>query len=93
MPICSDRPLFIPLRREWFEAFARGKKREEWRRYGAGWNERSCPPGRRVVLSLGYSGDRLHGTIRRFSKRAASGPAVDIYGAGTLCAVIAIDLD
>jgi hypothetical protein len=48
------RPLFIPLTREWFAAFADGRKTVEYRPYGPGWNERTCTPGRTVTLSLGY---------------------------------------
>lgn len=48
------KPLFIPLYREHFEAFAGGRKRHEFRRYGARWNERTCWIGRRVTLSCGY---------------------------------------
>lgn len=49
------RPLFIPLKTEYFQAFADGSKREELRRYGPRWNERTCCVGRDVVLSKGYS--------------------------------------
>lgn len=62
-------PLFIPLRRQWFEAFAAGHKTFEYRPYGPGWNERTCPIGRRVTLSLGYGKQRrLSGEIVSFEK-------------------------
>lgn len=85
-----DRPLFIPLRREWFEAFARGSKTREWRRYGGVWTERHCWPGRPVTLSLGYSGARLRGHIVDFSKRRAAGSAAAVYGRRAICAVLTI---
>ena len=66
------KPLFIPLRREYFDAFKRREKRVEVRCYGPRWNERLCPVGRRVILSCGYSGARLEGTIRSF-KRSHTG--------------------
>lgn len=63
----QERPLFIPLRRAYFEAFARGEKREEFRRLGARWNSSTCRPGRRVVLSLGYGrASRLPGVVSSF---------------------------
>ncbi|MGH8293776.1 MAG: hypothetical protein ACRESA_09945 [Gammaproteobacteria bacterium] len=48
------KPLFIPLRREYYEAFAAGVKRHEYRCYGARWNERTCRIGRPAVISCGY---------------------------------------
>lgn len=34
------KPLFIPIKREFFEAFERGDKTHEYRLYGPRWNER-----------------------------------------------------
>jgi hypothetical protein len=67
----APRPLIVPLKRQWFEAFARGEKTEEWRRHGARWNARHCWPGRPVILTLGYASAicpehadrRLHATL------------------------------
>lgn len=60
-------PLFIPLKREYFEAFERGEKIEEFRPYGHRWNEHTCPVGRQVVLSLGYGKQRrLFGRVVGF---------------------------
>jgi hypothetical protein len=50
----GSKPLFIPLKREYFEAFAANKKTVEIRKYGPRWNERTCFQGRPVLLSLGY---------------------------------------
>jgi hypothetical protein len=88
----TDRPLFVPLKREWFEAFARGDKTDEWRRHGPRWNQGTCWAGREVILSLGYS------TPHRLSARIASvalrypsdGPGVELFGAGTQCIVLSL---
>lgn len=59
--------LFIPLKRQFFEAFERGEKRFEYRTYGPRWNERTCVIGRRVTLSLGYGKQRrLAGEVVSF---------------------------
>lgn len=64
-----QKPLFIPLRREYFAQFESGDKQEEYRPFGPRWNERTCTIGRAVVLSLGYGkARRLHGRIVGFSK-------------------------
>lgn len=88
-----EKPLFVPLKKQWFDLFASGEKTAEWRRYGPGWNERTCRPGRRVVLALGYTRTRLAGVVTSFQVRPARGPAAELYGEGTMCAVIAIALD
>ena len=63
----SERPLFIPLKREFFEAFERGEKWEEFRGFGLRWNYCTCRVGRRVTLSLGYGkARRLTGQIVAF---------------------------
>jgi len=63
------KPLFVPLYTRWFEAFANGSKTIEYRNYGPRWNERTCVPGRAVVLSKGYGKyARLNATIVRFGR-------------------------
>lgn len=63
------KPLFIPLCREPFGQFASGEKTIEFRQYGPRWNEKTCIPGRPVVLSLGYGKqNRLAGTVKSFTK-------------------------
>lgn len=63
----AEKPLFIPLRREHFEAFRSGAKREEYRKPGGRWNARTCRPGRAAVLSLGYGKkDRLAARVAHF---------------------------
>lgn len=71
-------PLFVPLKTEFYEAFARGEKREELRRYGPRWNERTCVVGRAVTLSKGYgTANRLHGRIVYFKRQHGS-----LFGSG-----------
>lgn len=72
MPV-SNRPLFVPLRAEFFDAFAAGVKTDELRRYGPRWNERTCVVGRPVILSRGYGRSRrLTGRVERFKKQHGS---------------------
>lgn len=62
-----EKPLFIPLKREFFEAFEAGTKAHEYRRHGTRWNEETCRIGRRVVISLGYGKQRRRtGTVISF---------------------------
>lgn len=71
MSEAQERPLFIPLRREFFEAFAEGSKSIEYRRLGPRWNAQTCRKGRRVVLSLGYGpAHRLQGRVAGFYREA-----------------------
>ena len=48
------KALFIPLKREYFEAFASGRKTHEYRMDAPRWSAKNVFPGRPVVLSLGY---------------------------------------
>lgn len=94
-----SKALFIPLKREWFEAFKNGRKFREMRVYGPRWNEKTCFVGRRVVLSLGYGKqNRLTGTVIDFEKsqsaHAGSWAWEQIYGKGVkFSACIGIKLD
>lgn len=59
--------LFIPLKSQYFDAFAEGRKTDEFRLYGKRWNERTCHVGRAVTLSKGYGKkNRLSGIITSF---------------------------
>lgn len=61
------KPLFIPLKTEFYEAFKAGTKDTEYRLHGPRWNERTCKPGRAVILSKGYgTRNRMRGYIERF---------------------------
>lgn len=69
----SEVALFIPLKTEYFEAFANGSKDTEYRPYGPRWNERTCRVGRPVVLSKGYgNGQRLRGVVVKFERTRTS---------------------
>jgi hypothetical protein len=61
-----EKPLFIPLRTEWFRQFEAGTKDTEYRAYGPRWNERTCRVGRKATVSHGYSGKRLERTVASF---------------------------
>ncbi len=61
------KPLFIPLKAVYFDAFKAGAKRIEYRPYGPRWNEKTCAIGRAVTLSRGYGNQqRLSGTVESF---------------------------
>jgi hypothetical protein len=63
----QDKPLFIPLNGEYFDAFEAGTKNTEFRPYGPKWNEEVCYQGRQVIISYGYGKQRRRtGTITRF---------------------------
>jgi len=71
-PLLEMRPLFVPLKRAHYAAFADGNKSEEFRRYGKRWNEKTCLIGRPVTLSMGYgTASRLTGRIIGFRKSKA----------------------
>lgn len=87
----KEKPLFIPLRREWFEAFERDDKDTEYRAYGPRWNERTCRIGREATLSFGYSGRRLSKVVAGFAKmsrEAAPQAAQTIYPTARFIAAI-----
>lgn len=88
----SDRPLFIPLKGEWYDKFSSGKKTVEYRRHGPGWNLKTCWVGRPVVLSRGYGkAHRMTGRITRI-RFVTSGDAETIYGPGVEMIAIQISL-
>lgn len=61
------KPLFIPLKTEYYRDFENGTKTTEYRLHGPRWNRRTCTIGRPVTLSLGYGKrERLHGTVTGF---------------------------
>jgi len=88
--------LFIPLKTEHFRAFQDGTKQEEFRPYGARWNETTCPPGRKATLSKGYGKyERLNGTITGFRRCGPEAhPAIrTIYPDGNDFCAIAIAIE
>lgn len=90
-----NKPLFIPLKSAYYDAFVDGSKTVEYRRYGKGWNETTCKIGRRVVISKGYGKhNRRSGVIVGFEKQEMSSPAwIDCYGEAGLAACIEIRLE
>ncbi len=65
---CHEKPLFIPMKAEYFWDFNDGSKTNEYRLDGPRWNAHTCSPGRAVTLSLGYGKEkRLRGRVRDFS--------------------------
>lgn len=89
------KPLFIPLKTEYFEAFKAGTKTVEYRKFGDRWNDRTCQPGRSVILSKGYGkGNRMTGTIVSFDMRFLDTKEWrDCYGAAGYAACIGITLN
>ncbi|NJO61530.1 MAG: hypothetical protein HC836_25765 [Richelia sp. RM2_1_2] len=90
------KPLFIPLKKTYYEQFVDGSKSVEYRKYGPGWNERTCIVGRSVVISLGYSKNRRsRGVIRSFDVIDSSNipSAREVYGVAKInLAAIGIEL-
>lgn len=84
------KPLFIPLKGEYYDAFLAGTKDTEYRRAGRGWNKRTCWIGRPATLSRGYGKkNRLHRTVQFYEERMMATPEViKIYGKPTLIACI-----
>ena len=69
----TDKPLFIPLKTEYFEAFKAGVKQYELRKHGPRWNENTCRVGRAVTLSKGYGKhDRLFSEVTAFERKPVS---------------------
>lgn len=63
----KDKPLFVPLKTEYYEAFVSGEKKFEYRRHGPGWNAHTCQVGRPVTISKGYGREhRRSGIITSF---------------------------
>lgn len=90
------KPLFIPLLTVWFAEFKAGRKTIEYRAYGPRWNERTCNVGREAVLSKGYSGDRIVGSVRSFRRIPldSAPPSVQEYFQGhDYLAEIALDIN
>lgn len=89
--LATEKPLFIPLRTEWFRKFEDGSKDTEYRAYGPRWNEKTCRVGRPATVSHGYSGERLSRKVTGFTKlRWALAPieACQIYPNSNFIAAI-----
>lgn len=71
----NNKPLFVPLKTEYYELFESGRKKAELRKYGPRWNEKTCAIGKPVILSKGYGKKhRIAGKIIDFKKK----PVCDI---------------
>ena len=67
------KPLFIPLKTEYYEDFKNGTKRVELRLYGKRWNHQTCKVGRDVIVSKGYGKkNRMTCIIWKFTKQHGS---------------------
>lgn len=85
------KPLFVPLKTEYFNAFKDGSKTTEYRLYGPRWHEGTIIPGRLATLSHGYSGPRLKATVVRMRKIRNN--ITDLYPRGAiLCAIDLTDI-
>lgn len=89
----DEKALFVPLCGAWFDAFAAGTKTEEWRRYGARWNERTCRIDRVVTLARGYGWPRLSALIAAVNIRDTDTQALHaVFGSDgpTRCLVMTL---
>lgn len=88
-----EKPLFIPLKTQWFRQFESGYKTIEYRAYGPRWNEKTCRVGRPATISHGYSGARLGRHVSKFMKlkrEDAPKSAQEIYPASEYIAGICL---
>lgn len=59
----EEKPLYLFLKKKYYEQFERGEKRFEYR-CGARWKAETHPIGRHVIISCGYSKKkRMQGVI------------------------------
>ena len=80
------KPLFVPLKTEYWQQFRDGTKRDELRLYGQRWNERTCAIGREVTLSKGYGKHgRMIGRVRGFKRQHGS-----LFGSTYRAAILAV---
>lgn len=82
----TEKPLFIPLKTEFYDSFMSGEKCEEFRAYGPRWNEKVCRVGRPVLLSKGYGKhSRATSKVTSFEKRHGHDFISDDQGAILAC--------
>lgn len=91
----KNKPLFVPLKAEYYEAFENGTKDTEHRKYGRNWTERTVRQGRRVILSYGYSkGRRMTGIITAVKIHQMDTPEfIACYGEAAKAISFTIELD
>lgn len=82
------KPLFIPLKTEYFRQFQNGTKTVEYRLHGPRWHSGTCIPGRAVTLSHGYSGERIKAVVVSLS--IICNNITDIYPRGSELAAIRV---
>lgn len=64
----AEKPLFVPLKAEFYSAFVDGSKTIELRKHGQRWNATTCRIGRPVTISKGYGKrHRRSGVITSFA--------------------------
>ena len=75
------KPLFIPLKAKYFDAFESGEKTTEYRKLGKGFNPSTCVLGRPVTLSRGYGKSRrLSGSIKNVEVKWMDSPEwIEVY--------------
>ena len=93
--ITQKKPVFIPLKTEYYEAFCNGSKTVEYRQHGKRWNAKNCEVGRRVTISKGYGKQsRRHGVIVGYQIMwMESKDWIACYGEPGYAACIEIKLD
>ncbi len=91
LPAEIPKPLFIPLNGEYYDAFERGDKINEYRAYGPRWNEKTCYAGRWAILSRGYGKkNRMAGLITKAEIVPRTENFIKIYGTEKQCFAITI---
>lgn len=82
----EEKPIFIPLKTQYYEAFVSGEKKVEYRKYGNRWNKEVCRIGRKVTISKGYGKqNRRSGVIVAFGRvkfKDAPPTVSDVYPDG-----------
>lgn len=91
-----SKPLFIPLKGKFYDAFERGEKTVEYRKLGPRWSAETCRVGRDVVLSRGYGKkNRLCGWITDYIETTDTSEIegwAECYGYGGTAACIEIEI-
>lgn len=86
-------PLFVPLKTAPFRDFACGRKRVEYRPLGPRWNPSTIWPGRPVIISHGYSVDRIAAKVRKLRVTSTRPAWWEDYYPGHTGPIAAIHLD
>lgn len=63
------KPLFVPVKSEYYDQMEAGDKPYEIRKYGERWNEKTCAIGREAVISKGYGKKhRFNAKVTQFAR-------------------------